>query len=431
MSTTLNNCRIELSKQLGDYWSGTTTGAGSATTVVDTALCAKYNDWITDNAYDFVVDMTSDTYNEQERKITSLDNTTGTLTVLAHGGALGSGATYEVHRLFTPSEKRIALVAACRDSFPYLFKEIRDETHISGNWLKDGSFEIWTASTTPGYWGVSALTATQTSTTRLFKHGSYSAKLTGATGNIYQNISTNEDLKKLEGKTVTFTVQGKSDASDSLRIGIYDGINDTLSSHMAQTNGWTADSAPLTHTATIDDNPSEVQFYICHDNVSATDYIDDARVISNDNPPIYIGNLGLNRNTAHQVLIESTSYSVGDSWNIIHNCQYDQTNGYLYLPDNVPPNLGLRILGIGALDFLSSGASSTAWTATVDVDQPQLDILIKQAILYLYTQMALPNLSTGDRKAFQEMISYWQQRLKDSVSRYRMIAPAATRNWSY
>ena len=151
MSTTLLVAEQELSKQLGDYWSGTTTSAGTSTTVIDTALKAKANDWVeTGEAYDFI---TSATCQYEERLISSLDNTTGTLTVLAHTGTgPGSGATYEVHRLFSPSDKRIALIYAARHGFPNIFQEVWDESLVSGNWLKDGSFERWTTSTNLTDW---------------------------------------------------------------------------------------------------------------------------------------------------------------------------------------------------------------------------------------------------------------------------------------
>ncbi len=128
MSTSLYNCESSLSKDIGDYWRGTATGAGSTTTIVDTALCAKANDWITDDAYDYCEDMTGDTYNESERKISSLDNTTGTLTTLARAGAIGSGAIYRVHRLFNASDKRTALIHAAKTGFPHIHKPILDTT---------------------------------------------------------------------------------------------------------------------------------------------------------------------------------------------------------------------------------------------------------------------------------------------------------------
>lgn len=125
MTTSLESNMILLSKQMGDYWTGTTTSGTDSTSVIDTALKAKANDWITDDAYDR---LTSGDYDEEERKITSLDSSAGDLTVLAHGGTVASGVTYEVHRLFTASEKRRALVHGAKTGFPHIFKQIWDES---------------------------------------------------------------------------------------------------------------------------------------------------------------------------------------------------------------------------------------------------------------------------------------------------------------
>ncbi|MBE3143595.1 MAG: hypothetical protein IMZ61_06690, partial [Planctomycetes bacterium] len=84
MTTTLAVARQLLSKELGDYWASTTTSAGSTTAIVDTALKAQSSNWVSDarEMWDLI---TSGTYDGQERKITSLDATSGILTVLAHG----------------------------------------------------------------------------------------------------------------------------------------------------------------------------------------------------------------------------------------------------------------------------------------------------------------------------------------------------------
>lgn len=128
MATTLAECRKQLSREIGDYWNSTTTSSGSSTTVVDTALKAKSNDWISDAPQEMYDLITSGTYADEERKISSLDNTSGTLTTLAHGGTIASAVTYEVHRLFTASEKRTALIYAAKAAFPYIFKKVRDIT---------------------------------------------------------------------------------------------------------------------------------------------------------------------------------------------------------------------------------------------------------------------------------------------------------------
>lgn len=129
MSTTLANCRILLSKQLGDYWaSATTTTADPATTVlIDTDLKAKADDWIPDDAYDLITE-SGHTNEHEERKILKLDNDSGLLTVLAHSATIDASVGYEIHRLFTASEKRRALIHAAKAGFPFIFKEIRDQS---------------------------------------------------------------------------------------------------------------------------------------------------------------------------------------------------------------------------------------------------------------------------------------------------------------
>ncbi len=439
MSTTLANCQIELSKQIGDYWASTTTSVGSTTSLVDTALKAKQNDWITKDTWDFITSepAAAGTQLYEERLITSLVNSSGTLTVLAHSGIIDDGAThvnYEIHRLFSASEKARALIAAARMSYPNIFKEIRDESLVSGNWLKDGSFEVWTSTSALTYWTKATSTIAQTSTSPYYKHGTYSCGIGTAAGQVRQSITDNDDLKRLAGKTVTFSVQGWCDTASCLRLGIAVGIDGTTSYTYSDyhdgDSAWTTDEAPLEVSVTIDDNPRIIQFIIFHTNASGISYVDDARVIAGDNSKIYIGNLVLARNRPHQVLIEPTNYSSAEPWIPIRGITYDTTNGYMYLPKIVTPDLRLRVLGIGYLDFLASGVSSTAWTAAIAIDSPQLDILIAQAALYLYQEMSMPNFSHGTREKYQEMIGIWKQELVDRIARYGMIAPAALVQWS-
>jgi len=433
MTTTLANSRKELSKQLGDYHDSASTSAGAAggTTIVDTALMAKANDWVDTemSAYDLITEAAHACLDE-ERIIAGLSNTAGTLTVLAHTAQIGSGVDYEIHRLFTASEKRRALVAAARLAYPAIYERVWDESLVSKNWLKDGSFEIWTTTTNLTYWTETTSTVTQISTGGLFKHGSYSARLTTLAGSLSQTVTDNTDLWKLAGESVTFTVQCKTNVANSIRISIYDGTTYTYSSYNDQITGWTGDSEPLTVTATIQDHPSAVTFTIHHD-VVATAYVDDARVISDcvESPRLYIGNLGLAENRPVQVFVEPSDYYYGEPWDLIHSVDIDYEGGYLLLPSNVIADRRLRIRGIGYLDFLASGVSSTAWTATINIDKPQLDILIAQAALYLYTEMAMPNFTSGIRKDYIEMMGYWKAELRDRKNLFGMEMLSIPVSW--
>ena len=372
MSTTLLAAEQLLSKEIGDYWSSTTTGAGSTTALVDTALMAKANDWITDETWAFLVEEPSGTAAiYDERKVSSLDNSTGTLTTLAFAEAPGTGIDYEVHRLFSPSDKRIALIAAAKNIYPSCFQEVWDETLVSGNWLKDGSFERWTTTTNLTDWTETTVTATQTSTAYYYRHGVYSCQLTTAAGSISQSIIDFDDIKYLSGKSVTFTLQGFCNTASCLRIGISDGVQTTVySDYHAGDSKWTSYDDPLTVSLNLSEQSKHIIFYIYHNVATGTSFVDDARVIAGDRSRLYIGHLGLAQNRPHQVFVEPTNYSQEEDWYKVFDYKVDK-DGYLYLPSSVTADYRLRIRGISYLDFLVSGASSTAWTATIALDAPQ------------------------------------------------------------
>lgn len=424
MTTLLSACRVELSKQINDYWASATTGAGSATTIVDALLKAKQNAWIGKDMYDLITEVDHDSEDE-ERLISSLNNTSGTLTVLDHDNTTGIGMDYEIHRLFTASEKRLALIAAARMAWPHIHEKIWDETLVSGNWLKDGSFEIWnSAGDALTHWTKSASAIVKTSTAGQFEHGPYSCKIWSGAGHIRQSVANWDDLKRLAGKSVTFTVRGWCNTASCLRISINDGVNDeTFSSWHDGDSSWTAVNDPLTVTQVIDDNPTEVTFMIYHalESGAQASYVDDARVIGPYQPRLFIDQLGLAQETPVQIEIEPSNYSTDEPWIQVFNSRLDTESGYLYLPSSVQRDRRLRIKGIGYLDFVdSSGASATAWDSEININSPQTDILIAQAILYLYTQMSLPNFSRSTKQDFQEMIGFWERELRKRIGKHGM-----------
>lgn len=429
MSTSLTNGLILLSKELGDYWASTTTAAGTAATLVDDALKAKTDVWI-DGDREMYVIVREGTYDGLERKISSFVASTGTLTILAYAAAPGTGIDYEVHRLFTPSEKRRALVHAAKAVYPHLFVEVIDESMVSGNWLKDGALLKWTTSTDPTYWTASGSTVTKTTTLPYFKHSTQSAKVDTAAGYMYQDIALWGDLQRLAGKTVTFTAQGHCDTASCLRLGIlYDGTNLSYSSYHAGDSAWTEDSDPLSVSYTIDDNPTDIEFRVYHAVDAGTSYVNDLRVIGPDGARIYIGDLGLAQNKPHQVLIEPSNYAHSEPWIPLHNYQVDSTNGYLYLP-NIASNLRLRILGNGYLDFYdTSDVIGTGWADTIALDTPQTEILVAQAAVYLCQQMIVPNYTSGESDEWAKSLAYWQRELRKRISRFGQMAPSSTVHW--
>jgi hypothetical protein len=431
MATTLANCRIGLSKELNDYWASSATSNGDAggVTIVDTALQSKYGDWIgtRSNAYDFV---TSGTYANEERKIVSL--ATSTLTTLAHGGQIATAVTYEIHRLFTASEKRNAIIYGARNEFPYLCRSIWDESMVSGNWLIDGSFEVWTTSTNLTHWTETTVTATKTSTAGLVRQGSYSCKLSGAAGTLTAVISSNPDLQWLRGSTITFSSQGWCDTANALRLSISDGITTTYSSYHTGGSTWTSDN-PRDNgfycQQYIDKNAASVTLTIYLTNPAAIAYVDDARVIGPFRSKLYIGHLGFAQNRPIQVDIETSNYSQGEPKHALRNIDVDPS-GYMYLPSSTPSNFRLRLRGMGYLQFLSSGVESTDWAATVDIDEPQLSVLYAAAALYLYQQQMMPNLGGGDTQEYSMGYKFWREELVRRQEVFGMVRPSARVNWT-
>ncbi|KKN74736.1 hypothetical protein LCGC14_0387780 [marine sediment metagenome] len=427
MTTALSVARVELSKQLNDDWVSTSTGAGSVTTIVDALLKAKQNAWIGKDMYDLITESGHASVDE-ERQISSLVGSTGILTVLAHDNTTGTSMDYEVHRLFTASEKRIALIAAARMAYPDIHEKIWDESLVSGNWFKDGSFEIWTSSSALTYWTTTTSTITKTTSSPYYKHGATSCKISTAAGTVKQSISNWDDLKRLAGHTVTFSIQAWCDTASCLRVSINDGVNSqTYSSYHTGDSAWTNDDPRVDSMYAqqfIDWNATEITLTIHHEIAAATSYVDDARAIGPYQPRLFIDQLGLAQEKPVQVEIEPYNYSTDEPWSIVFNSRLDTELGYIYLPSSVQRDRRLRIKGIGYLDFLVSGASSTDWAATININSPQTDILIAQAIVYLYTRKSLPNFSRSTNEDFQNTVNYWERELKKRIGKFGMEIPS-------
>jgi hypothetical protein len=109
-------------------------------------------------------------------------------------------------------------------------------------------------------------------------------------------------------------------------------------------------------------------------------------------------------------------------WTPVHDWILE-TDGSIYLPF-VPIGWDLQIEGIGFLEF-----SSSTWSGTIDIGQPQLDILIAQAALYLCSQKTLPQFTTDQNSQWSNASQMWGQELDSRISKYKMIAPPTTVRW--
>ena len=128
MATT-NEMVEQVSQDTGDYWKSTTTGAGSVTTLVDTALINEDDD-------DFVTDrsqihlLSGAASGESAGFDTKLGATLTVKTNADFSDSTGSGTSYEVHRLFTRKEKEDAITRALETVFPTLFTIKKEEVTV-------------------------------------------------------------------------------------------------------------------------------------------------------------------------------------------------------------------------------------------------------------------------------------------------------------
>ena len=119
MSLTGQELLVGFSKFIGDYVTSTSTSAGSTTTLVDTYLGGRYAD---DRINEWYVRITENVNGNQYlvRKISDYVQSTSTATVgPAFAGATGSGTDYELHR-YDPLDKFAALDEARLQVFPDL-----------------------------------------------------------------------------------------------------------------------------------------------------------------------------------------------------------------------------------------------------------------------------------------------------------------------
>uniref|UniRef100_A0A6M3JEG3 Putative tail protein n=1 Tax=viral metagenome TaxID=1070528 RepID=A0A6M3JEG3_9ZZZZ len=126
MATLMSAMLTLLGQDLDDVWSSTTTGAGNANklTLEDTTLYEKVADWVNDG---MIIYITSGTDIGATRVVDSLSGSTLTVKT-AFSALIASGVTYEIHRLFTRTQKLVALRNSAALLCPEVHAVVRDMT---------------------------------------------------------------------------------------------------------------------------------------------------------------------------------------------------------------------------------------------------------------------------------------------------------------
>lgn len=132
MPFTLKDARRELSKDVGDFFVSTAESGTTTLAITDARLSEEDNDdFVTKPSTVFVVGaQTGGPSTDEERRIADDGLSASVLTVRRAFSALASGVEYEVHRLFTGTEKNNAITKALDLVVPIVWKHIQADITV-------------------------------------------------------------------------------------------------------------------------------------------------------------------------------------------------------------------------------------------------------------------------------------------------------------
>ena len=133
---------------------------------------------------------------------------------------------------------------------------------------------------------------------------------------------------------------------------------------------------------------------------------------------IFIGDTNFAQEHPREIYAQRDIDIYEEPWIRMRNWEIG-SDDFLYLPQGYK-EYRLRMLGMDYIDFLVSGVSSTSWSATIAVNQPQLDILIAQAAVYLFRTVAMPGHDDSQIDKFAGALGFWENELRERKKKHFM-----------
>lgn len=377
-----------------------------------------------------------DYVNAGENRVTSTyTSSSGTFAV--RGANFSSDSANKATCMFTvynPDDYEQAIKQAIRKLDLTLFVSLDDITLITGNILPDGHFEDWTSSTALRFGTASNATLAQTTTAGLIWGSVNSVQVTATADNGYVAFTSDKypRLLDLMGKTVTFKSFAYPQVADEATLVIYtkqaDGTEQTLTSTTSNPAGeWTLLEL---EDQDLNDNLVDIQFRYKVATDTKYAYFDNSRVTGLS---IYEFMLPVDFRDGHlsQAFIQ-TGGLADDPCDDLHLYKPpekiyftndpvadDGTYKYLRLPALYPNSRKIELIGYKPLTVPSSDSDS------VEVNDPELELLIAQSALELYNIMRGP-ISTQATSKFAIEIAYWEREVFRLMPRFRGHRPIET-----
>ena len=383
MAISLHRALEMLGRATGLFASGTTSGTGSSTTMVDAVDIYRHDVNTLKNKWLYM--RTGSAANEA-RRISSIHASNGTVTVdAAFGGSTGSSSTYYI-TAYDPDIMRDSLQQAARTLYPHIYLPTQDETIVVDNLISNWDFETWSGSTATGRTTVSGTLAEETS---FVLHGSSSAKLTsdGGLDKITQNLiaTSGANINETESKTLHVRAWVWSETADAVRLSVtFDGSTFSYSNYHSGTAEWEG-PALMYIDAPIDFAGTEQITISC--DVTGNTYVGYF-----DNVIAWIDNI-------HSYNLPSTV--IRGPHKVSMQVDQSQPNGD-YEPLATPQSG--RILRIEHMGTLT--APTTA--ANIEIDESRGELLIAQAAAHMFHTLSMTD--SGNGMSHMQNAGVWQNR---------------------
>ena len=425
-TTTLATIRDRMSISVEDYWHSTvTTALAASTSLVDTALQDVRSASFFTRHWALVTSGANFVSSVPTKKKVSADDGTSTLTVLTAWLTDGSTkSTYELHQ-YDPSQKVRAINQAARETYPTLFRKLKDGTLVTGNALPDGHFEWWTSTALLKlYTGSATITLLKTSGTTYTRGGTYSVKATAGAADdyFYINSDTYPRLLDLMNTTIDFECKAYPQTANDAFLDIIYTKSDGTTTTVSSTTTCIAGQFTLlkNESVAIPDNIKKIEFrWRIHTNGQYV-YFDNAKVFGVNMSELMLPYDFQNGNV-QQVHMQTSGHSdvVADDlgleagWSPVFGCNFndDGTYRYLVLPQLYSNGYSIRLIGDCHLEDTLS-----ADTDTMAIDGEKVSLFVAYANYLLFSMLGGRSTSE-DNSQYQGQASKW-------LSEYYRLKPA-------
>jgi hypothetical protein len=375
-----------LGQFIDDDWKGTTTSAGTTTTLVDTAQ----SDFGEDAMRDGWISCVDGTNAGETRRVTANDGSTTVTVAPAFSNAVASGVAYEFHR-WEPTAKLNALDAARFIGFPHITKVVEDATVMTDGHERRFAFGADIAAGPYTVWRENYLDATPDWNVLSNPKGDSLTDWTASAGSatLYAENSFDRIIPKYDANCTQITVPDTTAVSYSQAVSAMTGLTAAIAAGRKVTFGmWVfALTASRVSVKVTDDAGSSSS---PNHQGRGWEFLEVEHDVDGDNATTLTVSLEVSSGAVMTVFWNRAWFALGTIPDIYDyqltnaRVQRDGSSQTVFLPDVEPEHFQLKLVGRGHLSALSESL-----TATMEVDDGMAQILYAYAARVLFEEAGL------------------------------------------